>query len=133
MPKYITRQRKALLSYLQAHADERLSAQDIADALHGEGVSLSAVYRNIADLEAEGLLRREHGAGREASYQFIGAASCRDCLHLSCKKCGRTFHMDTDSAKRLVEVVSKTEGFVLDKADTVLYGVCEVCQEESDK
>ena len=131
MPKYVTRQRKTLLDYLSAHADEQLSAQEIAAALAEDGVSLSAVYRNLAELETEGRLRRTaRGSGREAVYQFIGADECRGCLHLQCKRCGRTFHMDAAGAEQLKNVVEKTEGFALDKGDTVLYGVCEICRDD---
>ena len=130
MPKYMTRQRMALLSYLREHADELLSAQEIAEALNDERISLSAVYRNISELEADGLLRRSHNGGaREVFYQYIGAQECQNCLHLSCKKCGRTFHMDPEGAEALMRTVAQTEGFAVDKADTVLYGVCEACQE----
>ncbi len=130
MSKYVTRQRKALLAYLGEHADELLSAQEIADALSGQSISLSAVYRNLAELEAEGQVRRAGREGvRESYYQYIGAGACQGCLHLSCKKCGRTFHMDAGSAEQLLSAVAKSEGFAVDKADTVLYGVCEICQE----
>lgn len=126
----MTRQRKVLLSYLQEHADELLSAQEIAEALRGECISLSAVYRNLSELEADGLLRRGRGGGaREVYYQYIGAQACQNCLHLSCKKCGRTFHMNARGAAALMQTVAKTEGFAVDKADTVLYGVCEACQD----
>lgn len=129
MPKYMTRQRKILLSYLGSHIDELLSAQEIANALVDDSVSLSAVYRNLADLETEGKVRRTHnGSAREVYYQYIDADECKGNLHLSCKKCGRTFHMDADGAKELLSVVSKTADFAVDKADTVLYGVCGACQ-----
>ena len=131
MPKYQTRQRKTLLDYLSAHADEQLSAQEIAAALADEGVSLSAVYRNLGELEAEGRVRRTaRSSGREVFYQYIGADGCRESLHLQCKKCGRTFHMDAQGAEQLLHVVEKAEGFELDKGDTVLYGVCELCRDD---
>ncbi|MCR5825008.1 MAG: transcriptional repressor [Oscillospiraceae bacterium] len=131
MSKYVTRQRRALLDYLGTHADEALSAQEIAAALEGARVSLSAVYRNLAELEAEGLVRRTERPGtREACYCFIGAEECRGCLHLQCKRCGRTFHMDAAGAEQLKSVVEKAEGFALDKGDTVLYGVCEICRDD---
>ena len=37
--------------------------------------------------------------------------------------------MDATGAEQLLGVVEKTEGFAVDKADTVLYGVCEICQD----
>ena len=129
MSKYMTRQRGVLLSYLSAHTDELLSAQTIGDALAAEAVSLSSVYRNLADLEAEGKVRRStKGSAREIYYLYIGAETCRGCLHMSCTRCGRTFHMGAQGAEQLAAVISDTEGFALDKGETVLYGVCGTCQ-----
>ena len=125
--KYMTKQRRALLGYLAEHTDEQLSVQTISEALEGEGVSLSALYRNLAELESEGKVKRELGAGREAFYRYTDSDRCAGCLHLQCKRCGRTFHMDNDSAARLIENVAKADGFEIDKSDTVLYGVCEKC------
>lgn len=126
MSKYMTRQRKALHTFLGAHADELLSAREIADALD---VSLSAVYRNLAALESEGVLRRGGVNGaREATYQYIGAAACRDCLHLSCTKCGRTFHMSAVGAERLQRDALRSDEFRIDRGETVLYGVCRECR-----
>ena len=53
MHSYSTRQRKVLLSYLSQHPDELLSARQIEDALADKKISLSAVYRNLAQLETE--------------------------------------------------------------------------------
>ena len=130
MPKYMTRQRRTLLSYLNGHADELLSVREIADALEAEDVSRSAVYRNVAELEAEGQLRRDRGGdAREVYYRYVGAAPCRGSLHLSCKRCGRTFHMDSGGADALTRAVEREEGFAVDRSDTVLYGVCALCRD----
>ena len=58
MQSYSTRQRKVLLTYLSQHPDELLSARQIADALADKKISLSAVYRNLAQLETEEKVRR---------------------------------------------------------------------------
>lgn len=83
MPKYMTKQRKALLSFLSAHADEELSARQIAQTLSGEGISISAVYRNLSALEQEGKIRRVSKNGsREVFYQYTDCTACKNCLHL---------------------------------------------------
>ena len=77
MHSYSTRQRKVLLSYLSQHPDELLSARQIEDALADKKISLSAVYRNLAQLETEEKVRRSSKIGtREVYYQY---------LDLSCK------------------------------------------------
>ncbi len=129
MAKYMTQQRKSLLDYLNRHSDEVLSVEEIASALEKEAISKSSVYRNLSNLENEGKVRRKYsGAGREILYQYIGAEECRSSLHLSCRVCGRTFHMTADGAEQLVSTVLRTDGFAVDKGATVLYGVCKNCR-----
>ncbi|MBQ9521378.1 MAG: transcriptional repressor [Oscillospiraceae bacterium] len=129
MSKYVTRQRKALLSYLRVRPDELFTAREIAEAMREESISLSAVYRNLSDLEAEGQVRRStHGGEREIRYQFMAAESCRDCLHLCCTQCGRTFHMSGEGVAALTDAVSKSDNFALDRTETVLYGLCGACR-----
>lgn len=132
MPQYSTRQRKALLQYLHAHPDEDFSARQIADALEPEDVSLSAVYRNLAALETQGMIRRApKDGGHEVFYRFTQADACKQHLHLSCSQCGRTFHMDVPATDSLVEQVEETAGFQVDRSSTVLYGVCGACSNEN--
>lgn len=129
MPKYMTKQRKALLGYLAQHADETLSARQIEAALAGDGVSISAVYRNLSELEKEGKIRRVNQSGsREVFYQYTDSAHCRECLHLSCEKCGKTYHMNREGAQMLIQNLAQSDEFAIDKASTVLYGVCKDCR-----
>lgn len=133
MPQYSTRQRKALLAYLHAHPDESFSARQIADALESEGVSLSAVYRNLAALEAQGMIRRAaKDGGHEVFYRFTQADACKQHLHLSCSRCGKTFHMDVPATDTLVEQVAESADFQVDRSSTVLYGVCGDCRYEKN-
>ena len=127
MQAYMTQPRKRLLTYLHEHADETLSAGQIAGDL--PEISVSAVYRNLSALERDGAVRKLAKAGsREVFYQYMKAEACRDHLHLSCKKCGKTFHMDEAETEALVEAVAKLDGFEIDRSETVLYGLCEDCK-----
>lgn len=131
MARYVTKQRRSLLGYLACHADESLTAQQIAAQLHDSGVSVSSVYRNLTELENEGKVRRvSHGGSREVYYQYAAAEGCRACLHLACKQCGKTFHMGMPTADALVESVAREEQFQIDREDTVIYGVCASCRQE---
>ena len=129
MSKYMTKQRKLLLDFLKAHPDVALSAGQISSAVQGEPISASAVYRNLAELEAEGKVRRLSRPGsREVFFRYMDASECRGCLHLSCTKCGRTFHMHALGAVRLERDVAQNDQFLLDRSETVLYGVCRDCR-----
>ena len=134
MANYSTKQRKLLLQYLHRHADEQLTVRQIGAALSDQEISTSAVYRNLSALEQAGQVRRLSKSGaREVFYQYAGAEHCKDCLHLSCKKCGRTIHMNADEAERLIRSVAVCDGFTIDKTDTVLYGVCGDCREKKEE
>ena len=129
MPDYKTQQRKVFLAYLSQHTDELLSARQIADALANEKISLSAVYRNLAQLEAEEKVRRSAKSGsHEAFYQYLDAKGCKGALHMSCVKCGKTFHMADSNAALLAKHLAQSEQFTLDAADTILYGICSDCK-----
>ena len=129
LAKYMTKQRKLLLAYLSAHADETLPTGRIVEALAGEGISASAIYRNLAALEQEGKLKRSARPGsQELSYRYIGAERCQGHLHLSCLRCGKTVHVEEAETDALTHQLAKSEGFALDREDTVLYGICADCQ-----
>lgn len=129
MSKYSTQQRKALLHYLSEHPDEHLSTRQIAQALAAEKISLSAVYRNLAALEAEGKVRRCARPGtREVFYQYTDAAPCKGVLHMTCTQCGQTVHLSEQTAARLTAQLDEREGFSLDCGETVLFGVCRNCR-----
>ncbi len=131
MQKYATRQRAALLRYLRSHADEPLSARQIADALAAEDISKSAVYRNLSVLETEGRVQRHTKNGSKAIfYRYLGAEACQDRLHLSCSRCGKTYHMDVSATNRLVHSVAQGSDFQIDSVSTVLYGICGSCQKK---
>ena len=129
MAKYQTRQRKRLLEYLSVHTDEQMTARQISDALAADNISISAVYRNLSDLESDGLLKRSVREGaREAFYQYIAAEECKNSLHLSCRVCGKSIHLGNAEAERLLDSTLNSTGFQIDKTETILYGVCADCR-----
>lgn len=129
MAKYETEQRKKLHDFFAGHPHEFFSAKEIFDSLEGEDISKSAVYRNLSEMEQDKLLRRYSKPGsRETFYQYTGKKSCQDHIHLSCKSCGRVIHLDTVDTANLVENAASHKGFMIDKQETVLYGICDSCQ-----
>lgn len=128
MVKYLTKQRRQLIRYLEQHTDELLTAQDISQALNG--ISVSAVYRNLSAMEEDGLLKRSiRENSREAFYQYIAAPGCKDSLYLSCRICGKSIHLGDPETQQLLDSTLKTTGFQIDKSETILYGICADCQQ----
>ncbi|MBR7077942.1 MAG: transcriptional repressor [Clostridia bacterium] len=117
-----------MTDFLASHPDSLLSADEITDALEASGISRSAVYRNLAALEADGKIRRASKEGdRRVYFQYLDVEDCKDAIHLFCKKCGRTIHMETSAAEALVKTIEGSQSFTLDKTETVLYGTCGEC------
>lgn len=128
MAKYRTKQRKLLAEYLEQHPDELLSAHRIADELADEKISVSAIYRNFAELESEGKVRRTSQNGkRKVYFQYIGAERCKENLHLNCQRCGRSYHLNPAFADVITQGLANTEKFNISIANTVIYGVCGSC------
>ena len=128
MSKYMTKQRKLLLAYLEQHPDELLSAHQIAEDLADEKISVSAIYRNFADLEGEGKVRRtsQHGK-RKVYFQYTDSEHCKENLHLSCQRCGKSYHLDPKLADFITQALANTEDFEMSIANTVIYGTCSSC------
>lgn len=129
---YNTKQRKILLDFLSKNADKQMSADQIYETLTGSGllenISKSAVYRNLAALEKDDKIHRLIREGtRKVLYQYTGAVKCKNELHLACKKCGKTMHMDHEAAEKLAEELAGIQNFIIDKSETVVYGTCEAC------
>jgi len=134
LAKYLTKQRRILQEYLAGHADEFLTAGQIAAGLAGKDISVSAIYRNLAELEREGKVCRSAGhSSQENCYRYTDACECREHLHLTCLRCGKTLHMQKESADRLAENLALQEGFDLAREDTVLYGICSACSRRKEQ
>ncbi len=130
MKTYETQQRKILLEYLGNHKDESVSALNVVEYLAQYGVSKSAVYRNLSDLEKDGKIRRTAKPGeRTANYQYVACEQCKGKIHISCIKCGKTAHISGNMADMITEGVKSEDDFIIDKQETVLYGICKDCKE----
>lgn len=126
--KYNTKQRELLLEFFNKNHDKNFSADEIVKMLNNTDISASAVYRNLAQLESDGKIRKISKTGsRKAFYQFVDCDECKDHLHLTCVKCGSTCHLDCKHSSIIAENVLQNARFNLDKNCTILYGVCDKC------
>jgi len=129
MGEYNTEQRRVLLKYLEDNHDMQFTAKQIATSLSENGISISAIYRNLSSLEKEGIISRFSVNGsRETYYRYTDIDCCRDKVHLICTKCGQTTHLDINTANNLEKKVSEKDGFTIDTKRTVLYGICKNCR-----
>ena len=126
--QYRTKQREILMDFFNNNHDKVVSAEEIANSLITMGISLSAVYRNLAELESEGKIRKVTKSGtRKTYYQFMDCCECKDHLHIICSKCGRTDHLKDNKSSQIVQQVLHSVHFNSNKSNVVLYGLCEKC------
>ena len=131
MRSYLTRQRSVIDAYLETVGDRLFSAPELARELKEKGVSQSAVYRNLAEMEKEARLVRVPREGEKTDFfRAVRKSECRRHLHLACKTCGKTFHLPLDATDRVAEAAREDAGFEIDREGTVLPGVCRECREK---
>jgi Fe2+ or Zn2+ uptake regulation protein len=120
----VTTPRRAMLTWLAEHPHS--TAEVIGAALREQFVAVStqAVYDMLGACTAAGLLRRIEPAGHPARFE------CRvgdNHHHLVCRQCGRTEDVDCVVGARPCLTLSRPEGFAVDEAEVVFWGLCPVC------
>lgn len=129
---YHTGQRDAVLACFSRNSGKQLTAGDIAADLltRGSRIGNATIYRTLDYLEKEGRIRKFIDEnGRQACWQLtVGSEGCSDHYHLKCHKCGTIVHLECELAAQLDEHIQADHHFVIDRAATIFYGLCETCQ-----
>lgn len=127
MKGYETVQRRRLFSFFMDHPDTHFTIEELSKSV--DGISLSAIYRNISKMLDEGTVRRFQKDGcRKFLYQYIDNGKCAGHLHLKCNICGRILHMEQSAAQAIIAAANKNNRFEIDKTATILYGRCISCE-----
>ncbi len=136
MKKYKTKQRDKLIEYFQRDVHRSISAQDIYQDLNNdvaeEVISLSAIYRNLAEMEKEQLLCKvsKHGETR-ALYQYVHPSACSGVIHLKCEQCNETLHLDRNVSQMIFSMAEDQFQFLLNNSSAYLYGKCSLCAQKT--
>ena len=120
----VTRPRLAVLSAVHEHphADTdtliRAVREDLADVSH------QAVYDVLRALTAAGLVRRIEPAGSVARYE---ARVGDNHHHVVCRSCGAIADVDCAIGQAPCLVASYDQGFAIDEAEVLYWGLCSGC------
>ncbi len=126
---YKTKQRKTVLECLRS-SGRCLTADEIIRLT--VGVSKTTVYRALEYFVAEGYVTRFSGdIGQSAVYRYLKRQ--KEHCHIRCTECGATECVDGTSVHALEESIRKSNGFTINQAQTVLYGICGKCSEKVRK
>ena len=121
----VTRPRMAVLAAVHEHphADTDSVLQAVRAQL-GE-VSHQAVYDVLRVLTAAGLVRRIEPAGSVARYE---ARVGDNHHHVVCRACAVIADVDCAVRDTPCLTASNDQGFVIDEAEVVYWGLCPACQ-----
>ena len=130
--KYKTKQRVALLEYLEATRDKHITVADIRAHFEaqGEPIGTTTLYRQVEDLVREGVLRKyivdENSA---ACFAYVGEQPTETpFVHCKCERCGRLLHIRCGQFEDMQKHISGEHDFAVDPIRTVLYGICADCK-----
>lgn len=131
---YKTSQREILLDFLSAHPDKEFTIEQITDAICGDAIGKSTVYRIISRLCDDGDILRTRGAGgKKILYRYIDKVNeCHAHFHLKCLGCGKLIHLDCDFMDELGKHIAGEHGFRLDPRSTVINGICAECENKEN-
>lgn len=121
-----SRQRDAVLQTLKMSCDHP-TADVIYERVKEQipNISLGTVYRNLGQLQDEGLITIVESSDKKVHYE----GNLKDHIHFLCKNCSV-----------ITDVFSKTEtpkifgdmGYKVESQKTVYYGICKKCLDKID-
>ena len=135
-PKYKTKQREALLEYLKETQGRHVTVSELCEHFvqAGSPIGQTTVYRHLEQMVQEGVVRKFFiDLNSPACFAFVcedEKPAVENCFHAKCEKCGKLIHLHCEELKFLQEHLREHHRFELDPRRTVLYGVCEACQEQ---
>ena len=121
----VTAPRQAVLGVLGEHPHSTAEAVAAAVRVRLGSVSTQAVYDVLAACVDAGLVRRIEPAGSAARYETRTGDNHH---HVVCRSCGATADVDCVVGEAPCLHPSSAEGFVVDEAEVVFWGICPACQ-----
>ncbi len=130
MGKYQTDQRQKLIELFKSSGHQPYSASDILKKFDDESISVSAIYRNLKDMEQEGLICKLTQKGRsEAIYYYVNPESCVGIVHLKCEVCETVYHLNRHISNILIAAAKDDFNFSINRSGVFLHGKCELCSQ----
>ncbi|TDD51560.1 transcriptional repressor [Nonomuraea terrae] len=124
----VTRPRVAVLSAVHAlpHADTDSIIREVRREL--PEVSHQAVYDSLHTLTASGLVRRIQPSGSVARYESRVGDNHH---HVVCRSCGVVADVDCAVGHAPCLTAADDQGFTIDEAEVVYWGLCSDCSTTS--
>ncbi len=138
-PKYKTKQRDTLLSYLETVTGKHITVADVCDYFRAKGTPIgqATVYRQLESMVDDGLVSKYTiDSGSPACFEYLGAhvhEHGEACFHCKCEKCGTLFHVHCAELELIQQHLMDHHNFMLNPLRTVFYGLCENCRNTAEQ
>lgn len=128
MREYATKQRALILEII-SKSSHHVSAKKIVLEMEARGkkASLATVYRTLAYLEEQGLVKKMTVDSGAACYQYMSERACMEHFHLKCIECGALIHLSCEFLHMLESHIFEKHAFTIASGKTVIYGKCAKC------
>ena len=130
--KYRTKNKDAIMTYLETHREHSFSAYDVNAYMQENGiqVNLTTIYRNLDKLTESGVILKYKTAEDEfCRYQCAKPnAHCHEHIHMQCRACGKILHLECGFMEEITKHLYDHHRFALECAGSVLMGVCAECR-----
>ncbi|KRK48809.1 transcriptional repressor [Secundilactobacillus kimchicus] len=122
----VTKQRKALLTYLLDHQDQYHDVTLVDEYMRQEfpGMSHNTIYRNIREFEEAGMVEQQMN-GDQARVKYQCDFAHMHHHHFICQNCGRVTELEECPLDVFQE---QLPGYQIDGHRVELYGLCPDCQ-----
>ena len=133
--QYRTKQMAEMPSYLQSMEGSRVTVHDIHAYFKSKNISVgtTTIYRHLDRMVAEGIVAKYVVDEKSsACFEYLGDKShCHPtvCFHCKCEKCGKLIHLHCKELEAVYLHLLNDHGFQVDAPRSVIYGLCEDCQQ----
>lgn len=126
---------RATTPRMQVHAELRragghLTAEQLADGLADQGVTLSSVYRTLALLEELGVARATRLGEGDASRWELEHPD--EHFHVVCEDCSRVTHHRGELVALVTTHLAEDHGFAASEVDLLVRGRCASCRDAAE-
>lgn len=133
--QYRTKQMAEILSYLQSMQGSHVTVHDIHAYFKSKNISVgtTTIYRHLDRMVAEGIVAKYVVDEKSsACFEYLGDnLHCHPtvCFHCKCEKCGKLIHLHCKELEAVYLHLLNDHGFQVDAPRSVIYGLCEDCQQ----
>ena len=130
--EYKTHQKKEILSWLQDHPHQHITAAELCAQMK-KPIGMATVYRQLEKLVEAGMVMKYiTGPNAPACFSYdLPVHHTAEVFHCRCEKCGTLFHVQCHELAGIARHLEEQHGFQLLSSRTVFNGICAACQKKT--